>query len=197
MATFTCGDMPFLAQIDWQKLLVPEQPAFDSVIRGTIVYLLLFVTMRFLLKRRSGGLGMADVLVVVLIADAVQNAMGSEYRSVMEGALLVLTNRILGPRARLAGRSLPRLRRFTRPPPLLRIEDGRLLHHNMRHEMIATREELLSELRQQGVDNPADVKCAFMEGNGEVSVLGATDDSEALLRKPCVLLVELSFWDLR
>jgi len=83
--------MPFLTQIDWQKLLVPEQPALDSVIRGTIIYLLLFIVMRFLLKRRSGGLGMPDVLVVVLIADAVQNAMGSEYRSVTEGALLVLT----------------------------------------------------------------------------------------------------------
>jgi hypothetical protein len=78
----------FLAtQIDWQKLLIPEQPAVESVIRGTIVYLLLFVVMRFLLKRRSGGLGMADVLVVVLIADAVQNAMGSEYKSVTEGVL--------------------------------------------------------------------------------------------------------------
>jgi hypothetical protein len=83
--------MAFLAQIDGQKLFVPEQPVLDSVIRGTIVYLMLFIVMRFLLKRRSGGRGMADVLVVVLIADAAQNAMGSEYRSVTEGALLVLT----------------------------------------------------------------------------------------------------------
>jgi uncharacterized membrane protein YcaP (DUF421 family) len=170
VAIFTCGDMPILAQIDWQKLLVPEQPALDSVIRGTIVYLLLFVIMRFLLKRRSGGLGMADVLVVVLIADAVQNAMGSEYRSVTEGALLVLTIVFWDRALDWLGDRFPRLRRFTRPPPLLLIEDGRLLHHNMRHEMI-TIEELLSELRQQGVDNPTDVKCAFMEGNGELSVL--------------------------
>jgi uncharacterized membrane protein YcaP (DUF421 family) len=89
--TVVASSMPLVAEIDRQKLFIPEQPALDSVVRGTIVYLMLFIVMRFFLKRQSGGLGMADVLVVVLIADAVQNAMGSEYRSVTEGVLLVLT----------------------------------------------------------------------------------------------------------
>ena len=157
-------------QIDWQKLLIPEQPAVESVIRGTIVYAVLFVVMRFLLKRRSGGLGMADVLVVVLIADAVQNAMGSEYKSVTEGVLLVLTIVFWDRTIDWLGDRFPRLRRLTRPAPLLLVEDGRLLRHNMRYEMI-TPDELLSELRQQGLDDLAEIKQAFLEGDGEISVL--------------------------
>jgi uncharacterized membrane protein YcaP (DUF421 family) len=64
--------MPSMAQIDWYKLLVPEQGVLDVVLRGTLVYLMLFFVMRFFMRRRAGGLGMADILVVVLIADAVQ-----------------------------------------------------------------------------------------------------------------------------
>jgi uncharacterized membrane protein YcaP (DUF421 family) len=162
--------MTFLIQIDWQKLFVPEQSPLDSIIRGTIVYLMLFIVMRFLLQRRSGGLGMADVLVIVLIADATQNAMGSEYRSVTEGALLVLTIVFWDRTIDWLGHRFPRPRRFTRPPPLLLIKDGQLLRQNMRAEMITT-EELLSELRQQGLEDPAKVKCAFLEGTGELSIL--------------------------
>jgi uncharacterized membrane protein YcaP (DUF421 family) len=162
--------MTFLIQIDWQKLFVPEQSPLDSIIRGTIVYLMLFIVMRFLLQRRSGGLGMADVLVIVLIADATQNAMGSEYRSVTEGALLVLTIVFWDRTIDWLGHRFPQVRRFTRPPPLLLIKDGQLLRQNMRAEMITT-EELLSELRQQGLEDPAKVKCAFLEGTGELSIL--------------------------
>jgi uncharacterized membrane protein YcaP (DUF421 family) len=126
--------------------------------------------MRFFLRRRAGGLGIADVLVVVLIADAVQNAMGSEYKSITEGALLVLTIVFWDRAIDWVGERSPPVRHFTRPPPLLLVEDGRLLRHNMRQEMI-TSDELLSELRQQGFDDVAEIKRAFLEGNGEISVV--------------------------
>ena len=52
---------------------------------------MLFLILRFLLKRQSGVIGIADLLVVVLIVDAAQNAMASEYKSITESAILVLT----------------------------------------------------------------------------------------------------------
>jgi len=60
-------------------------------VRGSLTYIMLFVILRFLLKRQSGVIGIADLLVVVLIADAAQNAMAHEYKPITEGALLVLT----------------------------------------------------------------------------------------------------------
>jgi hypothetical protein len=58
---------------------------------GTIVYIALFLILRFLMKRQSGVIGIADLLVIVLIADAAQNAMAGSYESITEGVLLVLT----------------------------------------------------------------------------------------------------------
>jgi uncharacterized membrane protein YcaP (DUF421 family) len=162
--------MQLVAEVDWRKLFVPELPVLEVVIRGAIVYLLLFIVMRFFLRRRSGGLGLADILVVVLIADAVQNAMGSEYTSVTEGALLVFTIVSLDFALDWVGHRVPWLRRLTRPSPLLLIRNGRMIRRNMQREMITT-EELMSQLRQQGIDYPAVVRCAYLEGDGEMSVL--------------------------
>jgi hypothetical protein len=76
---------------DWQELFVPAHPISEIILRGTNTYIMLFLILRFLLKRQSGVIGIADLLVVVLIADAAQNAMASEYKSIAEGAILVLT----------------------------------------------------------------------------------------------------------
>ena len=130
--------MQLVAEVDWRKLFVPELPVLEVVIRGAIVYLLLFIVMRFFLRRRSGGLGLADILVVVLIADAVQNAMGSEYKSVTEGALLVFTIVSLDFALDWVGHRVPWLRRLTRPSPLLLIRNGRMIRRNMQREMITT-----------------------------------------------------------
>src|SRR3954468_22328544 len=157
--------MQLVAEVDWRKLFVPELPVLEVVIRGAIVYLLLFIVMRFFLRRRSGGLDLADILVVVLIADAVQNAMGSEYKSVTEGALLVFTIVSLDFALDWVGHRVPWLRRLTRPSPLLLIRNGRMIRRNMQREMITT-EELMSQLRQQGIDDPAVVRCAYLEGDG-------------------------------
>lgn len=93
-------------------------------------------------------IGIADLLVVVLIADAAQNAMASEYKSITEGAILVLTIIFWNYAVDWLGFRFPALQRLTRPPLLL-IKDGEMLFRNMRQEMITT-EELNSQLRQQG-----------------------------------------------
>jgi len=56
------------------------------------------------------------------------------------------------------------------PSPLLLVKDGGMITRNMRKEFI-TEDELRSELRQQGVEDPRDVKAAWLEGNGEISVI--------------------------
>ena len=168
-------------EIDWHKLLVPDQPILDSMIRGTIVYLMLFSVFRFLLRRRARGLAMADVLVIVLIADASQNAMGSEYKSVTEGAVLVLTIVCWDIVIDWVGDRIPWLRPVLRPPPLPLIKDGKILRANMRQEMV-TPDELHSELRKQGFDDYDCIQKAFLEADGSVSVI--TTDGQQQRRHP-------------
>lgn len=162
--------MDWLVRIDWKDLLVPTHSLAEIVVRGTVVYLLLFLALRFFLKRQSGVIGIADLLVIVLVADAAQSAMAGGYQSITEGMLLVGTIVFWNYAIDWLGFHFPLFRRLTRPPPLPLIRDGRMLPRNMRQEMI-TREELMSQLRQQGVADPAEVKEAFIEGDGRVSVI--------------------------
>ena len=83
--------MHTLFQIDWAHLLVPTVALGEIILRGSLVYLLIFALMRATLKREAGSLALPDLLMVVLVADAAQNAMATEYCSVTEGIVLVAT----------------------------------------------------------------------------------------------------------
>ncbi|HZR83878.1 MAG TPA: hypothetical protein VFD92_22475 [Candidatus Binatia bacterium] len=71
---------------DWSALFGLEKSPLEIVVRGSLTYLGLFAILRVVLRRHSGAVGFADLLVVVLIADAAQNAMAGEYRSISDGA---------------------------------------------------------------------------------------------------------------
>lgn len=161
--------MKELLRIDWNSVFVPTVSLVEIVLRGTLVYLLLFFVMR-VLRREAGALGISDLLVVVIIADAAQNAMSSEYKSVTEGAVLIGT--IIGWDYLLDWLSykFPALGRLLRPAPLPLVKDGKALRRNMRKEMISM-EELMSMLREGGVEHISDVKRCYLEGDGHISVI--------------------------
>ena len=77
--------------MDWSWLVGFDVSPWQLVARGTLMYWFLFLVFRFLLRRDVGGLGVADVLLVVLVADASQNAMTASYHSVAKGHILVST----------------------------------------------------------------------------------------------------------
>src|SRR5918998_3535397 len=115
------------SEIDWQELFVPQMPLAGVILRGTLTYIMLFTVLRFLLKRQTGVIGIADLLVIVLIADAAQNAMAAEYKSITEGALLVLTIVFWNYFLDWLGYRFPAFQRIVRPPPPKIIQDGRML----------------------------------------------------------------------
>jgi uncharacterized membrane protein YcaP (DUF421 family) len=127
-------------------------------------------------RRQAGHFGPADLLVIVLIADAAQNALGAEYRSVTEGVFLVLT--IVGWDYLLDWLAwrFPPLRSILKAPSLKLIENGQVLHRNLRAEMLSY-EELMSQLREEGVDDVKQVKVARLEGDGRLSVIKRSTDA--------------------
>ena len=160
-----------LSQIDWKSIFIPSMSVAEIFLRGSVVYLLLFFILRFL-RREAGALGISDLLVVVLIADAAQNAMGSEYKSITEGAVLVATIAGWDYFLDWLGYRFPRVGRLLRPAPLLLIKNGRILKRNMRQEMI-TEEELMGQLREQGIEHVNKVKKCYLEGDGRISVIAS------------------------
>ena len=82
---------PMLNFLDWKSIFVPDVSVLEIVLRGSLMYLSIFVLLRIVLKRQSGTLGMTDLLLITLLADASQNAMAGEYKSVPDGIVLVVT----------------------------------------------------------------------------------------------------------
>ena len=152
--------------IDWNSVFVPSIGIAEIVVRGSLMYLGLFVILRVMARRQAGHFGPADLLVIVLIADAAQNGLGKDYSSVTEGLALVLTEYLLDWTAWRFSVHTP----YLTPPSLTLIRDGRVISQNLRKEMI-TEDELKSQLREQNVDDYGDIKLATLEGDGRLSVL--------------------------
>jgi uncharacterized membrane protein YcaP (DUF421 family) len=155
---------------EWSTMLVPSVPIAETILRGTLVYLALFFFLRFVLKRQAGNVSLSDMLLIVLVADASQNAMANEYKSVTDGLILVATllfwDYVLDW---LSYRWSP-LRSMVYPEPLLLIRDGEIMKQNLKQELL-TEDQLRSYLRQQEVEDVQDVREAYMEGDGQISVL--------------------------
>ncbi len=156
--------------VDWHKVFMPDTPLLEILVRGTVVYVALVVLLRVILKRQSGTLGITDLLFVVLIADAAQNAMSDDYSSIADGILLVAV--IIGWSYLLDWLAFhfKGVHRLLIPAPLPLVEHGRMLRRNMKQELV-TEEELMVQLREQGVEDLSKVKVARMESDGRISVV--------------------------
>ena len=170
--------------MDWTSLIELNVSPIELIVRGSCFYWFLFLIFRFVMRRDVGGIGVADVLLVVLIADASQNAMTGGYVSVAEGAVLVATligwNLLLDWLAfRFAWAY-----RLVEPQPLLLIRRGRVQHKHLRAEMI-TLAELRGQLRQHGVESFDEVKAAWFESDGQISVIKREDGAgESVPKRP-------------
>jgi uncharacterized membrane protein YcaP (DUF421 family) len=163
--------MDWLYDLD-RAMFEPNVSLLEMFLRGTIMYLGMFVLMRVVLKRESGTVGVSDLLVIVLIADAAQNGMSGDYLSIPEGFVLVAT--ILGWAYVVDWLTfhVPAVQRLVDQKPLPLVVDGKILYRNLRKELI-TREELNSHLREEGVADVSEVKSAYMESDGKISVVKA------------------------
>lgn len=156
--------------MDWHELFGLTVNPLELLVRGSVIYWFLFGVFRFVLRREVGAIGVADVLLVVLVADAAQNAMAGEYRSITDGIVLVST--IVGWNYLIdwAAFHSKAVASALEPAPLLLIRFGRIVHRNRRRELISV-DDLMSKLRSHGIEDISQVKAAFLESDGEVSVI--------------------------
>lgn len=162
----------------------PDLDPLEIVVRGTVVYLFLFILLRAT-KRQAGALGITDVLMIVLIADAAQNAMAGQYTSVSDGILLVATIAFWAYALDWLGFHSSLVERLIHPAPRELISNGTLNRRNMREELV-TLDELMSQIRAQGLDDIGKVKSAFVEGDGQVTVIKADGDPEPRRRRVAI-----------
>lgn len=178
-AASNASDSPhsLLGMPDWHRMFASDTPLIEIFVRGSIMYLGLFLLLRLVLKREAGTVGITDMLVVVMIADAAQNGMAGDYMSITDGLFLVGTIVFWSFALDWLAYRSKFIRRFVSPPPLLLVRNGRIQHRNMRRELI-TEEDLMGILRQHGVEDVADVRQACMEGDGQISVIRRQKDDD-------------------
>jgi uncharacterized membrane protein YcaP (DUF421 family) len=166
--------MSYLIDVDWAALFTPKFSVLEMVVRGVAVYLGLCLLIRFVLKRQAGKVGLGDLLVVMLVTGICRNPLVADAYSITDGlgvVAVVLSCNYLLDAASYHCRFLTRLL-DARPVQLIR--EGAVLPDNLRGEMM-TESQLRCKLRARGVKDPRQVAEAWMEGNGEVSVIKTSD----------------------
>lgn len=156
--------------VQWDELTSFSVSPWEIVLRGTLVYLFLFIFFRFVLRRDTGNVGVGDFLLVVIVADASQNGMSGDSDTVPDALLLVLTLMAWNYLIDVASYRSARIRKWLEPRPLPLVENGRMLRRNMRKELV-TPEEIQAKLRENDIASLDQVARMTMESDGEISVL--------------------------
>lgn len=159
-----------LMDVDWSELFSLTTPVAEIVVRGTAMYWFLFLLFRFVIRRDVGSVGIADILLLVIVADASQNAMAGEYTSVIDGMILVATLIAWNVMLDWLSFRFRAVRRFAEPRALPLVKDGKILVRNMRREFI-TDDELWAKLREEGVESIEEVRLVNLESDGAISVI--------------------------
>jgi uncharacterized membrane protein YcaP (DUF421 family) len=150
-----------------------ESPAWIIVARSLLVFLSVFLGLRIAGKRELGQMTVFDLVVILLISNAVQNAMVGPDLSVQGGIAAAVTLLALDravARLRLHGGVWGRLIEGT---PSVLVEDGQLIEPHLRKEKL-DRGELEMVIREHGVESLEDVKLAVLETDGAISIVPRT-----------------------
>ncbi len=150
--------------------LVPDVSLFETVVRGIVTYFSIFILLRVVLRGRTSAVAMSDLLVLVLIADAAQNAMAAEYHSITNGIVLVATIILCSFATDWVAFRVAAVRTFVHPERKRLVANGRVIRKVLAEELM-TEDELLTQIRLNGVEDIGEVQAAYLEGNGEVSVI--------------------------
>lgn len=143
---------------------------FDILLRTTAIYLVILIGLRLAGKREIGQMTVFDLVVLLLISNAVQNAMVGPDTSLVGGilaAVVLLVINALVARLRL---KWPRLRHWVEGTPTLLALHGEMIPEHLRREGV-DEETLLAALREHGIADLSSVEMAVLETDGSISVV--------------------------
>jgi uncharacterized membrane protein YcaP (DUF421 family) len=145
-------------------------PLWEIVVRTMVVYVTVLGLLRLAGKRELGQMSPADLVVILIIANAVQNSMNGGDVSLIGGlvsaATLVVGNLLLGR----FGRRLPIVGRLVVEEPTLLLQDGKPIKKNLEKEHVDI-EEIEMAAREHGIADLNHVAAAVLEIDGSISII--------------------------
>ena len=145
-------------------------PWWEILIRTAVVYAVVLVLLRVAGKRELGQMTPFDLVVILVISNAVQNAMTGGDNSLIGGILAAATLTLVNVGVSRWGGRIPVIRRLVASEPTLLLRDGEPLAANMERENIDLG-ELEMAAREHGIADLADVTAAVLEEDGSISII--------------------------
>ena len=165
-----------LFALPWHDMLLPKPSWAEKIIRPILVYIVLLGAFRVMSKRDLTQNTTFDLLIVLLLSNIVQNALIGDDNSIfgaIAGAItLLLMSTVLN---RLSAKSV-KARRLLEGEPILLVHNGQVLDENMRRYAIS-RPDLNAGLRAENMITLGDVRYAFLELDGTISVIRKSEQS--------------------
>ena len=146
----------------------------DIVLRGIFVFVFLYVLMRIVGRRELSSLEPFDIILLVILGDAVQQGLTQDDYSLTGAVLAVGTIAILQVGTSWLNFRFPRLRSALDGEPVVVVQDGKPIERNLKRERV-TLDDLAEEARKQNIAKIGDVQWAVMETSGEISFIKKSD----------------------
>jgi uncharacterized membrane protein YcaP (DUF421 family) len=162
-------------------MLTLSIPAWNIVLRTTVIYLTVLIGLRLTGKREIGQMTVFDLVVLLLLANAVQNAMVGPDTSLIGGILAAVVLLVLNTAVARLRLRWPRLRRLIEGSPTLLVLHGEVIADHLRREGL-DQETLEAALREHGVSTLDDVEMAVLEIDGSISVVPAGGETKHVKR---------------
>ena len=153
----------------------PMEQILNIMLRCTVVYLLILIGLRLVGKRHVGQLSILDFVLILLVSNAVQNAMVGDNNTLWGGIIAAGTLLLLNYILSLIFYRWGLAERFFEGTPTLLVHNGVMIKPHLQIEKI-TEEELERAIREHGIDSILNVKSAIMEADGAISVVGKQNE---------------------
>ena len=145
----------------------------DIVARGFVVFAFLLVLTRVIGRRELSSMQPFDLILLIILGDAVQQGLTQDDYSLTGTALAVGTIAVLQVFVSWLGWRFPRVRPVLEGTPIIVVQDGEVIERNLKRERLDV-EEIAEQARLQGIAHLADVKWAVLETNGQISFIKAS-----------------------
>lgn len=142
----------------------------DIALRALVLFCFMFVVTRVVGRRELGSLEPFDLILLIVISDAVQQGLTQSDYSITGALIAVSTIAVLQVTTSWLGFRFDRLRPILEGQPIVVVENGKVIDKNLRRERM-TIEELTEEARLQQIGSLEDVRWAVLETNGNISFI--------------------------
>jgi uncharacterized membrane protein YcaP (DUF421 family) len=148
----------------------------DIIVRTMVVYLFLLVGLRLSGKREMGQMTIFDLVVILVLSNAVQNAMVGDNTSLSGGLVAATTLLVINYAVSIGRQRSKKLARFIGGAPTLLVYKGGFIRGHLAREHMSE-DEVLMAMREHGIDHLSEVRSAILETDGSISVVPEASSS--------------------